>query len=173
MEFTRPDPFAAEAAVQAVLPTSAPDTLSEMGEVLLDMLRSAAVTKGVTLPGRQVVYMSQIPADCEQAAVVFSGWSPYPVPEGPTICLPFRWQAGFSVILTRCTPAIPPKGKTYPSAEKMLEAAKLASADSEVLLELVNRLDEIGSDVGIVAQAPQGGFQSTELTITLMSVGSL
>lgn len=170
--YARRDVFAEEQAVEAALPTTEPDTLAEMGEVLLDICRSAAVAKGVTLPARQVVYMTQIPADCEQVAVIFSGWSPYPVPEGPTICLPFRWQAGFSVVITRCTPAVQ-KAKAPPSPEKMLEAAKLASRDSEVLLEVVNRLNEIGSDVGIVTQAPQGGFQTTELTVTLMSVGSL
>lgn len=170
--YSRPDPFVAEEAVNAALPTTEPDTLAEMGEVLLDICRSAAVAKGVPLPARQVVYMTQIPADCEQVAAIFSGWTPFPIPEGPTICLPFRWQAGFSVLITRCTPAVQ-KTKNPPTPEKMLEAAKIASADSEVLLELVNRLNEIGSDVGITAMAPSGGFQTTELTVTLMSVGSL
>jgi hypothetical protein len=183
MTYTRADPFAAELNNQ---PLSTPlladtassgsvDTLSDMGEALLEIVRSAAVECGVTLPARQSVYMAPIPADCEQVAVLFSGWDPSPAPSAPIVCRPFRWMAGYSVIITRCTPAVPnPKAKQAPvTAERMVEAARLASKDAEVMLAVVNRLGEVGSDLSVVTQPPSGGLQTVELNVQLMSVGSV
>jgi hypothetical protein len=182
--YSRPDPYAAERLtipdpdVDEAALDRAPATLSEMGERLLDIVRAAAVSRGTALPGRQSVYMAPIPADCEQVAVLFTGWNPTPPPDGPTVCKPWRWLAPYSVIITRCTPAVPKvargKGTTVaPAPEKMIEAARLSSEDAEVLLEVVNRLDEIGGDVSIVANAPSGGFQTVELNVQLLPTGSL
>jgi hypothetical protein len=181
MTYSRPDPFLAEQKAAEALQTvgaatdTRPASLSDIGEAMLDLVRSAALAKGVQLPARQSAYMAPIPADCEQVAVLMTGWNPTPAPEGPTVCMPFRWLAGCSVIITRCTPAIPGKGgalKTVPM-EKMTEALRLASADAEVLLEVVNRLDEIGSDLSVVINPPSGGLQTTELNVQLLPTGSL
>lgn len=181
--YSRPDPYAAELAAASAPLTEGSisdsdgqpvDTLSEMGEALLEIVRASAVTKGVTLPARQSVYMAPIPADCEQAAVLFSGWNPTPAPDGPTVCAEFRWMAGYSVIITRCTPAVlrGPKGKQVVPMEMMTEAARIASADAEIMLEVVRRLGEIGPDVSVVAQPPSGGLQTVELNIQLLPAGS-
>lgn len=172
--YSRPDPFAALAAPDLARATDAAgqpvDTLSGMGEALLDLVGQAAVARGVALPARQTVYMAPIPADCEQVAVLFSGWNPTPGLEGPTDCRTFRWLAGYSVIITRCTPAVQ-RGKGLVAPEAMTEAARIASADSEVLLEVVNRLDEVGPDLSVVANPPHGGFQTVELNVQLLSTG--
>jgi hypothetical protein len=178
--FSRPDPFAAELAlgppIRSVSPgTGYAETLEEMGTRLLERVAEAAVGKGIQLPPRQVYYMSPIPADCEQVAALFSNWTPTPGQDGPTICQPWRWMANWSVIITRCTPAMPGKGRglhTVP-AEKMMAAGKLASDDTEVLLAVVNSLDEIGADTTVVANAPSGGYQTVELNVPLIMGSSL
>jgi hypothetical protein len=179
--YSRPDPFAAERSMvpdpdrDEAAPDRPPATLADMGERLLEVVNQAALSRGVALPQRQSVYMAPIPADCEQVAVLFTGWNPTPAPDGPTVCKPWRWMAPVSVIITRCTPAMPGKGgalKTVP-ADHMTAAARLASDDSEVLLEVLNRLDEIGADVGVVANPPSGGLQTVELNIQLLPTGSL
>jgi hypothetical protein len=185
--FTRLDPYvtetvsephqAARMAFGAALGTGAPETLDEMGHALLDIVRQAAVAKGVTLPARQMVYPAPIPADCEQVAVLFTGWNVTPIQDGgTTICKPWRWIAPYSVIITRCTPAIMGKGPNralkHVTTEQMDAAAKLASDDTEVLLETMNRLGEVGSDVSLVANAPSGGYQTVELNVPLISGGS-
>jgi len=182
--FSRPDPFEQERLAGVPDPDrdspdavdTTPVTLAFMAEQLLEVVKSAALAKGVVLPSRQSYYMAPIPADCEQVAVLFTTWTPTPALEGPTICRPFRWLAPMSVIITRCTPAMPTgrgPNKAAPSAAKMIEAAKLASADAEVLLEVVNRLDEVGGDLEVVTNAPSGGFQTVELNVQLLPVGSL
>lgn len=181
--YSRADPFAAEQQagvpdpdLDEALLNRPPMTLSDIGETLLDLVRMAALAKGVALPDRQIVYPAPIPADCEQVAVLFTGWNPTPPPEGPTVCKPWRWMAPMSVIITRCTPAMPVKrgAKTLaPEPGAMIEAARLASADSEVFLEVLNRLDEVGGDVGVVVNAPEGGFQTVELNVQMLPTGSL
>lgn len=184
--FSRADPFAAEAVeidaakreagFTASVSTGAPETLEEMGHALLDLIVAAALAKGVALPGRQSVYMAPIPADCEQVAVLFSGWNPTPAVDSPTICKPWRWIAGYSAIITRCTPAILGKGKEaalrHVTVAQLNAASAIASTDSEVFLEVMNRLGEVGGDVNIVANPPSGGFQTVELNVPLISGSS-
>lgn len=193
--YSRPDPYAAEqvqvdalkAAEPAVrglsLGTGQPETLEEMAHALLELIRAAALAKGITLPARQGVYMAPIPADCEQVIVLVTGWNPTPAGDttGTVICKPWRWLAPMSVIITRCTPAIPGKTSKIAGQQAALKmvtpdqlnaAAKLASDDAEVCLEAVNRLGEIGGDTSIVANPPSGGFQTVELNVSLVSGGS-
>jgi hypothetical protein len=178
--FTRPSPFDIDIEqgppIRSVSPgTGYAETLDEMGNRLLDRVAKAAVGKGVDLPPRQVYYMAPIPADCEQVAALFTGWTPTPAQDGPTVCQPWRWLANWSVIITRCTPAIPGKGRglhTVP-VSKMKAAAVMASRDAEILKEVVNSLDEIGADTSVVTNAPSGGYQTVELNVPLLSGGSL
>jgi hypothetical protein len=183
--YARPDPFAAEEpALEALrrqegvdgnLGTGAPETLEEMGHALLELIRAAAVDKGVVLPDRQSVYMAPIPADCAQVAVLFTSWNPTPVGDGGVvICQPWRWLAPMSAIITRCTPAVPGKNKSLGTVtvDQLNAAAAVASADAEVLLAVVNRLHEIGSDTSVVTNAPSGGYQTVELNVSLVSGGS-
>lgn len=180
--YTRPDPFTTELLKGVSDPDRdeaavdrTPPSLSDMGETLLEIVRASAVAKGVTLPARQSVYMAPIPADCEQVAVLFTTWTPTPPPEGTMVCRNFRWMAPMSVIITRCTPAVPTGSRktAAPTPAKMIEAARLASRDAEVFLEVLNRLDEIGGDVSVTTNAPSGGYQTVELNVQLLPSGSL
>jgi hypothetical protein len=148
-------------------------TLFNMAEAVMERLRGCAANEGVKLPPRQVIYMSPIPADCEQVAVLFNGWTPDRTWEITIHCNAFRWLAGFSVIITRCTPAMPSKKGLPPTPGEMMEAAKIASTDAELLQCLVNTMDEIGAELSIITQAPQGGFQTVELDISLPVFGAL
>jgi hypothetical protein len=149
-------------------------TLVLMAQDLMTRTLSCFTGKGVVPPTRQVIYMAPIPADCEQVAVMFSGWTPMPPWVDLTHCDIYRWVANFSVIITRCTPANWTKGgKVLPDPEQMLRAAEIASADAEVLLCLVASVDEIGPAVQILTPSPQGGMQTVELTIEIPAVGGL
>ena len=180
-EFSRPDPFEAEARVERAIAVTgtapAVDTLAGMGAALLDMVRASAAQLLIDLPTRQMVYMAPIPADCEQVGVLFSGWNIWPVQITPSVpTRQMRWMAGFSVIITRTSPAVA-NGKTglkkAVPPDAMIAASNIASADAEVLLGVVNRLSEIGPDVSVVAHAPQGTLQTVELNVQLLSTGSL
>lgn len=151
-------------------------TLVLMGQDILQRALSCFASQGVVAPTRQVVYMAPIPADCEQVAVLFSGWSPMPFLEGLSHCDTYRWVANFSVVITRCTPAIAvgKLGKqTAPSPELMIKAAEIASADAEVLLCLVASIDEVGPELEVLTPAPQGGMQTVELTFQIPAYGGL
>lgn len=150
-------------------------TLVLMGQDIMQRALSCFTAQGVVPPNRQVVYMAPIPADCEQIAVLFSGWTPMPFLEGLTHCDTYRWIANFSVVITRCTPAIAvgKMNKTAPTPEQMLKAAEIASADAEVLLCLVAAIDEVGPELEILTPAPQGGMQTVELTLQVPAYGGL
>jgi hypothetical protein len=187
LTFTRPNPFDAELIEGPPIRAASPggnyaETLEEMGKRLIQRVAEAAVGKGIDLPSRQAFYMAPIPADCEQVAALFTGWNPWPIQDGPTICQPWRWLANFSVLITRCTPAVPGKAHRVTGANSSIKtvsvaqleaAAKLASDDAEVLLAVVNSLVEIGADTSIVTNAPSGGYQTVELNVPLISGGSI
>lgn len=100
--------------------------------------------------------------------MLFNGWTLYPdAGELTTNCLFSTWLAGFSVIISRCTPAVSKSTKNpIPTPEKMGEAAKLASDDAELFRDLVPALSGFMSPQ-IVVQAPSGGFQTVELSLSL------
>lgn len=154
-------------------PDPATQTLFEMADNLMERVRACALQHGVVLPGRQVVYLSPIPADCEQVAVVFDGWSADQTWDITLHCNAFRWMGGFSVVITRCTPAMPTRKGAAPSVQQMREAALVASHDADVLTCVVTSLSEIGPEMQIITQAPTGGFQTTELDLRLPCFGSL
>lgn len=149
-------------------------TLVLMGQDLMQRVLSCFTEQGVTPPDRQIVYMAPIPVDCEQVAVLFSGWEAWPPWDGLTHCDLYRWVANFSISISRCTPAVSVgKRTTAPSAELMLSAAQIASADAEVLLCVVASVDEIGPQLELLTPAPQGGFQTVELSFQVPAVGGL
>jgi hypothetical protein len=142
-------------------------TLYETALVLLADVVSCLQQQGLSPPGRQVVYMGTIPADCEQVAVVFGGYIPEPAFDGMTFCSNYRWAGTFSVIITRCTPALPGKNGVAPSAALMNAAAEIASKDAEALVCLVDTVGEHGGDVAINTAAPSGGMQTVSVDIRL------
>jgi len=153
--------------------TPFPDTLYGMAEALLARMEVCFLGRGLTLPERKIIYMSPIVQDCEQAAVVFSGWVPTPVWDGTIMCDAFRWLANFSCLVTRCTPAVPTKNGGTPSVAKQREAAQISSADAEAMLCVVSTVGEIGPELQVITHAPQGGLQTVELILNLPAAGAV
>lgn len=147
-------------------------TLFLMAKDILVLLQSCSHSQGVLLPARRFVYPSPVPADCEQAVVTFSGWDPMPPWDGLQHCEMSRWVGNFGISITRCTPAISGK-RTPPTIAQMEEAALIASTDAEIMLCLAAAFGEIGPEITVLTQAPQGGLQTTELTIQIPAFGGL
>lgn len=147
-------------------------TLYAMAESLLALVKQCFINAGINLPDREVIYPAPIPADCEQVAVLYNGWSEFPASEGATRSENFRWAGGFSVIVTRKTPALaPPSSKNpTPTPDAMKAAALVASQDAEVMLAVVRALDEF-SEVSVIVQSPAGGLQTVELNVTIPAAG--
>jgi hypothetical protein len=150
-------------------------TLFTMAEALMARLVGAMTSVGVSVPARQVLYMSPIPADCEQIAVMFSGYAPQPPWDGVYPCQVPMWMGQFSIAITRkCTPAMPTKAGAAPSAVAMTEAAQMASDDAEALLALANGLEGgLGPEFLLETPPPQGGMQSVVMSIQVPAFGSL
>lgn len=141
-------------------------TLYDIAGSLMEITKQALTENGLPIPSRQVIYIGQIPADCEQLAVIFDGWNPAPPQEGLVVCQSYRWAASFTILLTRkCSPML--VGKTLPSAVDMSAAAKIGSDDAEALLDVVANVGEHDGSVGVTLSAPSGGLQSTILEVTV------
>jgi hypothetical protein len=147
-------------------------TLMSMAQEILVRLNSAAAGLGMTLPGRQLIYPSAVPADCEQVTVLIGGWQGQPAAEGLQVCQGFRWCAQIGILISRCTPGNPKPGYA-PTAEQMLACAQLASDDAELLLAVVGGFGEIGADLQLATPEPEGGFQSVLLNVVLPAFGGL
>lgn len=150
-----------------------PDGLFEMAEAVLGRLRSVAVGAGVQLPVKQVIYPSQVPVDCDQVSVLLQGWAPHVQAGVFMSCQTFKWAAILQVAITRCSPGGPDKRGKLPTAEAMTDAARIASKDATLLQNLVATFEEIGPEITLLVQPPDGGFQTVELTVTLTAFGSL
>lgn len=148
-------------------------TLMTMAQEILARLRNSAAELGMSLPTRQFTYMTTVPIDCEQVAIMFGGWVGDPAAEGMTTCMRFRWCAQFGVAIGRCTPAVPGPRGSAPSVDKMNAAAQLSSDDAELLIHLVSTFGEIGADLALTTPEPDGGFQAVLLTVTLPAFGGL
>lgn len=140
-------------------------TLESMCQDLLALVEQAAVSLGVTLPERRLIYMAPMPADCPQVAVLMGGWTPEPQWDGLAVCPPGRWVAQLGVAITRVTPAKPSPSGELPRVSDMNAAARIASQDAEVLLEVVAGLGEVAGDVMVETPAAEGGLQSATLVV--------
>jgi len=145
-------------------------TLYELAEDLMDSVRQQALQSDIALPARQIIYMTPIPPDCEQVAVMFNGWTLYPETGQIQTCMTSQWMAGFSVIITRCTPAVSKNPKNpIPGSELMGAAALIASTDAELFRDIVGAMSGFMS-VTIAVQAPSGGLQTVELDISIPGI---
>lgn len=140
-------------------------TLETMCQDLMAMVEQAALGQGVPLPDRRILYMAPAVVDCPQVAVLMGGWTPEPQWEGVAVCQPSRWTAQLGVAITRKSPAVPTPGGDLPRPAAMTEAARIASRDAEVLLEVVAGLGEIAGDVTVETPAPEGGLQTVTLSV--------
>jgi hypothetical protein len=143
-----------------------------MANDLLERTRACFAEQGVVLPSRQVIYLSPLPVDCEQVAVLISGWVPLPPWEGLIACQATRWCGQFSVVVSRATPAVS-RGSRAPAEDAMRESARIASDDAEALLCMVNGVEELGPDFQLELGAPQGGFQTVICGMQIPAFGGL
>lgn len=147
-------------------------TLYEMAENILARTVQAFAQRGVELPSRQLVYIAPLPVDCEQVAVLISGWVPDPPPTGLTVCQDFRWCGTFDIVVSRASPATP-RGNKAPTTDSMIQSAQIASEDAECVLAVVRGLGEIGPDFTLAVGAPQGGYQTVVCTVQVPAAGGL
>lgn len=149
------------------------NNLYAMAEELMTRVTDAAARLAVSLPSRKVIYMSPVPVDCAQVTVCIIGWIPTHHSDGYINCQTFKWAGHFSVIITRVTCAVPGRDGQAPKAELMKQAAEQASDDADVMVALVQGLEEIGPEISLITGAPEGGFQSVELSITVPAFGGM
>ena len=148
-------------------------TLYSMALTLMDLVEDLARDRELDLPTRRVVYPAPIPADCPQVAVLFDSWQPMPPWESFETCRTFRWCGSFQVVISRSTPAMPGRSGQAPSADAMGLSAQMASEDAELLIAVVDAVGEVGPELSIATPAPEGGIQSTVLSVLLPAFGGL
>ena len=149
--------------------------LRDMMQGVLERVQSVFQSYNVELPARQYWMMGQPAIDCEQLVISFQQL--YLGPPGAQVGDPQRCHvprsATISVELSRATPITQQNGRP-PTPERMEAASEILAIDSWVLMETINQLDQwddTGYGVGVIAtldvSPPEGGFQTTSMTITM------
>jgi len=149
--------------------------LRDMMQGVLERVQSVFQSYNVELPARQYWMMGQPAIDCEQLVIYFQQL--YLGPPGAQVGEPQRCHvprsATVTISLSRATPIAQQNGRP-PAPERIEAASEVLAIDSWVLMESINQLDmwdETGYGVGIIATLdvtpPEGGFQTTNLTVTM------
>lgn len=149
--------------------------LRDMMQGVLERVETVFQSYNVNLPQRRYWTMGQPAIDCEQLVVAFQQM--YLGTPGAQVSEPQRCHVPRSATLTiqiaRATPIVGQNGRP-PSAEKIQIAGETLAYDSWVLMESINLLDqwdETGYGIGVIATletaAPEGGFQTTTMTVTM------
>jgi hypothetical protein len=128
------------------------------------------------LPARRYWTFGTPAVDCEQLVVsmiqMYVG-TPGDEANEPRRCNDPR-SATLNIAVSRAVPISQQNGNP-PSADDIQDAAVVSAYDAWVLMESVNQLDvwgEVGAfGLGVIAtvdaEAPEGGFTTTRMTITL------
>jgi hypothetical protein len=149
--------------------------LRDMMQGVLERVESIFQSYNVNLPERRYWIMGQPAIDCEQLVVSFVQM--YLGAPGAQVAEPQRCHvprsATINIMLSRQTPIVGQNGRP-PAPDKIQISSEIVAIDSWVLMESVNMLDqwdETGYGVGVVAtlesSGPEGGFQTTTLTVTM------
>jgi hypothetical protein len=149
--------------------------LRDMMRGVLERVQSVFQSYNVELPARQYWMMGQPAIDCEQLVISFQQL--YLGPPGAQVGEPQRCHvprsATITIELSRATPITQQNGRP-PTPERMEAASEILAIDSWVLMESINQLDQwddTGYGVGVIAtldvSPPEGGFQTTSMTITM------
>lgn len=149
--------------------------LQKMMQGVLERVQTVFQSYNVQLPSRCYWSMSQPAVDCEQLVISFLQL--YLGPPGGQISQPMRCNvprsATIQISISRATPIVGQNGRP-PSPDKIELASSIQAIDSWVLMESINLLDqwdENGYGVGVIATldagAPEGGFQTTVMTVTM------
>lgn len=149
--------------------------LKEMMEGVLEKVQTVFQSYNVELPNRCYWTMGSPAVDCEQLVVYFLQM--YLGAPGAQIGEPQRCNvprsATINVAISRATPIVSSNGRP-PSPEKIELASSVQAIDAWVLMQSINSLDQwddTGYGLGVVAtleaSPPEGGFQTTTMTITM------
>jgi hypothetical protein len=149
--------------------------LRDMMQGVLARVETIFQSYNVNLPQRRYWMMGQPAIDCEQLVVSFVQM--YLGAPGAQVGEPQRCNvprsATLNISISRETPTVGQNGRP-PAPEKITIASELVAIDSWVLMQSINLLDqwdEYGYGVGVIATldtaGPEGGFQTTTLTITM------
>ena len=149
--------------------------LRDMMSGVLERVQSVFESYNVELPPRRYWTMAQPAVDCEQLVVYFQQL--YLGPPGAQVGEPQRCHvprsATITVSISRATPIVQQNGRP-PAPERIEASSEVMAIDAWVLMEAINQLDqwdETGYGVGVIAtlevSPPEGGFQNTDLTITM------
>lgn len=149
--------------------------LKNMMEGVLERVQNVFQSYNVELPNRCYWTMGQPAVDCEQLVVYFLQM--YLGTPGAQIGEPQRCHvprsATINIAISRATPIVSSNGRP-PTPDKIELASSVQAIDAWVLMESINSLDQwddTGYGVGVVATLeagpPEGGFQTTVMTITM------
>jgi hypothetical protein len=149
--------------------------LRDMMSGVLERVENVFQSYNVSLPEKRYWMMGQPAIDCEQVVVSFLQM--YLGTPGDQVGEPQRCHVPRSVTLTvsisRQTAIVNQNGRP-PSREKIEQASNALAIDSWVLMDSVNLLDQwddTGYGLGVIATldvaGPEGGFHTTNLTITM------
>lgn len=149
--------------------------LKEMMEGVLEKVQAVFQSYNVELPNRCYWTMGQPAVDCEQLVVYFLQM--YLGAPGAQIGEPQRCNvprsATINIAISRATPIVSSNGRP-PSPDKIELASSVQAIDAWVLMQSINSLDQwddTGYGLGVVATLeagpPEGGFQTTTMTITM------
>jgi hypothetical protein len=149
--------------------------LRDMMEGVLERIQTVFQSYNVSLPNRCYWTMGQPAIDCEQLVVSFAQMflgTPGAQVNEPQRCHVPR-SATLNISISRATPIVGQNGRP-PSPEKIQIASEMVAIDSWILMESINLLDqwdETGYGIGVIAtletSGPEGGFQTTNMTITM------
>lgn len=149
--------------------------LRDMMEGVLERVESIFQSYNVNLPARRYWTMGQPAIDCEQLVVSFVQM--YLGTPGAQVGEPQRCHvprsATLNIQISRATPIVGQNGRP-PSAASIQTSSEILAIDSWVMMESVNLLDqwdETGYGIGVIATldsgSPEGGFQTTTMTVTM------
>lgn len=149
--------------------------LRDMLGGVLERVEAVFQSYNVELPKRRYWSMGQPAIDCGQIVVFFQQM--YLGPPGAEVGDPQRCHvprsATIGITIARETPIVGQNGRP-PSPEKIQAASEMLAIDAWVLMESINQLDQwddTGYGIGVIATldttAPEGGFQTTNMTITM------
>jgi hypothetical protein len=149
--------------------------LRDMMSGVLERIENIFQSYNVSLPEKRYWMMGQPAIDCEQLVVSFIQMylgSPGAQVGEPQRCNVPR-SATLNISIARATPIVSQNGRP-PSPERIKAASEILAVDAWVLMESINLLDQwdaTGYGIGVIATlevtAPEGGFQTTDLTITM------
>ena len=141
---------------------------------VLDRVVKAYASYNMPLPSRRYYTFGDPVMDCEQVVVTFI--QAYIGTPGDEATAPRRASdprtATLNITVSRKIPVVGANGRP-PTAEAIQDAAEITAYDAYILLDSAAKFDtweDEGYGIGVIAtvdvKAPEGGIQTTSLTVT-------